>query len=306
MFRKSSRFSAHGLEAGSESEIERGRLSSHDAGLLSPTADRARQERRDDPGLDRVLAEQATNGLERPSEVYVDGAYVSGARLHQAREEHWQLMGPAQPSANRAGIPKAYRIEAFDIDIAQRQARCPGAYFNTQCSRLEEQKRNKVSYRREWSVVACVEDIGSAAKKRPQREEFIKLAKRRQLDVIIVWRLDRWGRSLIDLMESLRDLTALGVGFVSITEALDLTTPTGRAMTGMIAVFAEFERDILRERVRAGMAKARKNGKAIGRPATARAKADRIRELFDQGLNKQQIAEQLRIGRASVFRALAA
>ena len=105
----------------------------------------------DDPGLDRVLADQASNGLERPSELYVDGAYVSGTRLYQAREEHWQLIGPAQPSANRAGIPKAYRIEAFDIDIAQRQARCPGGYFNTQCSRLEEQKRNKVSYRFEWS-----------------------------------------------------------------------------------------------------------------------------------------------------------
>jgi len=100
--------------------------------------------------------------------------------------------------------------------------------------------------------------------------------------------------------------TALGVGFVSLTEALDLTTPTGRALTGMLAVFAEFERDILRERVQAGMAQARKNGKAIGRPATARAKADKIQELFSQGLSKQQIAERLHIGRASVFRAIAA
>ena len=74
----------------------------------------------------------------------------------------------------------------------------------------------------------------------------------------------------------------------------------------MLAVFAEFERDILRERVQAGMAQARKNGKAIGRPATARAKADKIQELFSQGLSKQQIAERLHIGRASVFRAIAA
>jgi transposase len=105
----------------------------------------------DDPGLDRVLAEQAGSGLERPNELYVDGAYISGARLHQAREEGWQLMGPAQPSAKRAGLKPAYRIEAFDIDIERRRARCPDGYFNTQCSRLEQQKRPKVSYRFEWS-----------------------------------------------------------------------------------------------------------------------------------------------------------
>jgi DNA invertase Pin-like site-specific DNA recombinase len=159
--------------------------------------------------------------------------------------------------------------------------------------------------RRGWQIVATAEEVGSGAKQRPRQQELVKLAGQRQLDVIIVWRLDRWGRSLPDLIASLRDLTALGVGFVSVTEALDLTTPTGRALTGMLAVFAEFERDILRERVRAGMVQAKKNGKAIGRPATARAKADKIRELFALGLSKQQIAERLHIGRASVFRAIA-
>jgi hypothetical protein len=63
----------------------------------------------------------------------------------------------------------------------------------------------------------------------------------------VVWRLDRWGRSLADLVVTLRELTELGVGFVSLTEALDLTTPTGRAMAGMVAVFAEFERETLRD-----------------------------------------------------------
>lgn len=68
-----------------------------------------------------------------------------------------------------------------------------------------------------------------------------------------VWRLDRWGRSLVDLVTTLQELTALDVGFVSLTEALDLTTPSGRALAGMLAVFAEFERDILRDRVKAGL-----------------------------------------------------
>ena len=67
-----------------------------------------------------------------------------------------------------------------------------------------------------------------------------------------MWRLDRWGRSVADLISTLQEFQHLGVGFVSLTEALDLTTPAGRAMAGLLAVFAEFEREILRERVRAG------------------------------------------------------
>jgi putative DNA-invertase from lambdoid prophage Rac len=77
-----------------------------------------------------------------------------------------------------------------------------------------------------------------------------------------------------DLMVTLRELTDLGVGFVSLTEALDLTTPTGRAMAGMLAVFAEFERELLRERVRAGIAQARKEDRPHGRPQTGSLKAD--------------------------------
>ena len=74
--------------------------------------------------------------------------------------------------------------------------------------------------------------------------------RRREIDAIVVWRLDRWGRSVADLMTTLRELLDLSVGFVSLTEALDLTTPSGRAMAGMLAIFAEFEREILREILR--------------------------------------------------------
>jgi hypothetical protein len=74
---------------------------------------------------------------------------------------------------------------------------------------------------------------------------------------VLVWRLDRWARSLVDLVSTLQELAELGVGFVSLTEALDMTTATGRAMAGLLAVFAQFEHDILTERVRAGLAEAR-------------------------------------------------
>ncbi len=96
---------------------------------------------------------------------------------------------------------------------------------------------------------------------------------------MVVWRLDRWGRSVADLMLTLGELTELGVGFVSLTEALDLTTSTGRAMAGLLAVFAEFEREILRERVRAGIAQARREGRPHGRPRTASLKAAEIHLL---------------------------
>ncbi len=105
----------------------------------------------DDPGLDQTFQDQAQSGLDRPTEFYVDGAYVSAARLYQAQEEGWQLIGPAQPSANRFELKSAYRIEAFDINIAKRTARCPSGYASTQCSRLVEAKRQKVSFRFEWS-----------------------------------------------------------------------------------------------------------------------------------------------------------
>jgi putative DNA-invertase from lambdoid prophage Rac len=107
---------------------------------------------------------------------------------------------------------------------------------------------------RGWAVVLTVEDVGSGVRERPKREDLIRAARRREIDLILVWRLDRWGRSLVDLVMTFQELTALRVGFVSLSEALDLTTPSGRALAGMLAVFAEFERDILRDRVKAGIA----------------------------------------------------
>jgi putative DNA-invertase from lambdoid prophage Rac len=113
-----------------------------------------------------------------------------------------------------------------------------------------------------------------------------------------------WGRSVTDLLATLQELEHLGVGFVSLTEALDLTTPAGRAMAGLLAVFAAFEREILGERTRAGLAHARQNGKRLGRPATAAAHAAEIRRLHRAGVAKAEIARRLRVGRTSVRRIL--
>jgi DNA invertase Pin-like site-specific DNA recombinase len=159
---------------------------------------------------------------------------------------------------------------------------------------------------RKWTVEVEVVDIASGAKTRPKRQELLKLARQRKIDCILVWRLDRFGRSLADLITTLDELNSLEVSFVSLNESLDLTTPSGKALAGMLAVFAEFEREILRERVRAGIAEARSKGKTHGRPKTAANKKEEAKRLFKngKGLSKSEIARKLKIGRTSVIRLL--
>jgi DNA invertase Pin-like site-specific DNA recombinase len=151
-----------------------------------------------------------------------------------------------------------------------------------------------------------VKEVGSGASQRQLREKVLEAARRREIDVVLVWRLDGWGRSVADLRATLQELAHLGVGFVSLTEALDLTTPAGRAMAALLAVFAEFEREILRERVRAGLAHARQNGKKLGRPLTAGLRVNQVRKLHNAGVSKAEIARRLQIGRTSVRRILEA
>ena len=86
--------------------------------------------------------------------------------------------------------------------------------------------------RRGWTIAMQVREIGSGAVERRAREQLLEAARRRDIDIVLVWRLDRWGRSVTDLLATLQELEHLGVGFVSLTEALDLTTPAGRAMAG--------------------------------------------------------------------------
>ncbi len=159
---------------------------------------------------------------------------------------------------------------------------------------------------RGWHVTKPIKDIGSGVKERGGRELLREAARRRGIDAIVVWRLDRRGRSVADLMTTPRELADLGVGLASLTEALDLTTPTGRAMAGMLAIFAEFEREILREQVRAGITQARREGRPHGRPRTASLKSDEVLGLKAERLSHSEIARRLGIGRTSVGRILRA
>lgn len=169
---------------------------------------------------------------------------------------------------------------------------------------MQIRKMREYAKHRDWEITIEFQEIGSGAKKRPKREELLRMARRRELDAILTWKLDRFGRSTSDLVTVLEELRQIGVVFVSLTESLDFSTPAGRAMAGLLSVFAEFERDLIRERVKAGVANARDKGKVLGRPKTAASKAEQIKQLKGEGLNNSQIARRLKISRGSVINAL--
>ncbi len=107
--------------------------------------------------------------------------------------------------------------------------------------------------------------VSGSKDSRPELNKLVADAHRRKLDAVLVWKLDRFGRSLKHLVNSLAEFESLGVAFISLKESLDLTTPAGRLMFGIISAMAEFERDLIRERVRAGISNRRAKGFRVGR-----------------------------------------
>jgi putative DNA-invertase from lambdoid prophage Rac len=212
---------------------------------------------------------------------------------------------PAKQASKKARSPRVFgqrrkHPKTFRVGLYARVST-----FDQHTIPLQLRALREYAARRGWTIAMQVKEVGSGAVQRQLREKLLDAARRREIDVVLVWRLDRWGRSVADLLATLQELEHLGVGFVSLTEALDLTTPAGRAMAALLAVFAEFEREILRERVRAGLANARQNGKRLGRPQTAALQTGQVRKLYRAGVSKAEIARRLRIGRTSVRRILA-
>lgn len=161
---------------------------------------------------------------------------------------------------------------------------------------------------------AQVRDLTAAGCARLFTEQVSSIAQREQLeaaldfvregDVLVVTKLDRLARSMGNLMDIVRLLERKGVGLQILAINLDTTTPTGKLMLTVFGGVAQFEREMMLERQREGIAKAKADGKYKGRAPTARAKADEIRKLKDQGLGATAIARQLGVGVSSVYRAL--
>ncbi len=153
---------------------------------------------------------------------------------------------------------------------------------------------------RSWTAQEYVDHGVSGTKdRRPALDRLIRDATRRKVDTVVVWRLDRLGRSLNHLVTLLDELQALGVGFVSLDEGIDLQTPAGRLQLHILAALSEFERARIAERVLAGLARARRQGKRLGRPY---AEVPLARLTAVEGLPLKAAAKQLGISLATLKR----
>jgi DNA invertase Pin-like site-specific DNA recombinase len=157
--------------------------------------------------------------------------------------------------------------------------------------------------RRAWQIADIYTDTVTGSKdSRPALNRLMNDAKQRRIDAVLVWKLDRFGRSLRHLVNALAELEALGVAFVSLRDNLDLTTPSGRLMFQIIGAMAEFERALIQERVKAGLRNARAKGKRLGRPRVF-ASESRIESLRASGASWRAIAEELGVGIGTARRA---
>ena len=158
---------------------------------------------------------------------------------------------------------------------------------------------------RGWAMVGefVDEGISGARRQRPQLDAMLAAVRRREVDIVVVWRFDRFARTVAHLVEALDEFKALGVAFVSLHEQIDTTTPVGKAMFTMVAALAELERDLHRERIRAGMARA----KAAGRPLGRTPKAVDVRAacaLLGAGHSEVEVARMLNLSRGTLRRRL--
>jgi DNA invertase Pin-like site-specific DNA recombinase len=169
----------------------------------------------------------------------------------------------------------------------------------------ENQRREliAVAERNGWEIVAefCDEGI-SGAKGRDQRPGFdalLKAVARREIDLVASWAVDRLGRSLQDLVTFLNEINAKGVDLYLHQQALDTSTPSGRAMFGMLSVFADFEREMIRSRIMAGLAR---SNKKAGRPALPPIMVEKIQRTLNSGLSINATARKLKVGVGTVHR----
>ena len=156
--------------------------------------------------------------------------------------------------------------------------------------------------RAKWKVYREYIDNGYSGKntQRPAYAEMLADARQRRFDLLVVWKLDRLSRSLKDLITTLDELGHLGIDFVSYDNQLDTSSPSGKLVFNIISAVAEFERDIVRERVRSGLANARLKGKKLGRPQILKSDQKKIIELKNHGLSNRAIGRQLSISESTV------
>ena len=157
-----------------------------------------------------------------------------------------------------------------------------------------------------WKIFWEFTDEGFTGKNtiRPAFKEMMDLARQRKFDVLLVWKLDRLSRSLKDLINTLDELGHLGIDFNSYDNKIDTSTPTGKLVFQIIGAVAEFERDIISERVKAGLRNAKRKGKRLGRPPVSPVVIKKARELRADGLSYRKIGKRLGISEGMVRKGL--
>ncbi len=201
--------------------------------------------------------------------------------------------------------PPTETVSSFaDLQLGQKRAAIYArvSTLDQSCAR-QESELLAYAARANYHVVGIWKETGSGAKDiRPGRQAVVALAQSRKIDVILVSELTRWGRSTLDLLRSLQDLQAVNVSMIAQSGLqFDLTTPQGKLFASMMAALAEFERDLLRERVRSGMAAAKARGVRLGRRVGQRVKADKLGPKVAGGKSYRQISQELRISKNTVY-----
>ena len=156
---------------------------------------------------------------------------------------------------------------------------------------------------RGWRVVLEVKDVGSGASARPKRDEIMIAARRREIDTVVVWKLDRLGRSLKNLIEIIQVLTDTGVGFKSLQENIDTTTASGKLFLHIFGALAEFEKELIRERTLAGLKAAAERGRKGGRPRLMdESKILQARALRQSEIPVGEICKTLGVSKGTLYR----
>ena len=159
-----------------------------------------------------------------------------------------------------------------------------------------------------WDLVDSYIDEGISGSKgrdkRPELDRMLKDAVRRKFDVVMAWSVDRLGRSLQDLISLLNELHSMNIDLYLHQQGIDTTTPAGKAMFQMLGVFAEFERSMIQERVKAGLARAVAQGKTLGRPKVPESKIKAIKKKHKEGLSIRKIAKEVKVGHGVIQRVI--
>ncbi|MGE0854417.1 MAG: recombinase family protein [Hyphomicrobiaceae bacterium] len=178
-----------------------------------------------------------------------------------------------------------------------------------QTTRNQRRELEAVAERHGWEIAAIFEDAGISGAKgrkdRPGLDGMLKAVARREVDLVMAWSVDRLGRSLVDLLATLQELHAKNVDLYLHQQGLDTSTPSGRAMFQMMGVFSEFERSMIQQRVKAGLARARDEGVVLGRPKLEEAdpaRAAKVRAMRSRGDGVRKIARELGVGVGTVLR----